>query len=143
MAGRLPGRELSRRDYEALAAFRHALRRFMAFSEAEARAVGLTSQQHQALLSIKGMARESTDQAGVSVADLAAHLLIRPNTAVELVDRLVGADLATRHDDPTDGRRTLVALTPRAEALLRDLSMIHREELRAIRPTLLRLLDAF
>lgn len=137
------GRELSRRDYEALAAFRHALRRFVAFSEAEARAVGLTSQQHQALLSIKGMARESSEQPGVSVADLAAHLLIRPNTAVELVDRLVAADLATRHDDPADGRRTLVALTPRAEALLRDLSMTHREELRAIRPTLLRLLDAF
>ncbi|GAN78068.1 MarR family winged helix-turn-helix transcriptional regulator [Acidisphaera rubrifaciens] len=139
----MTGRDLARRDYEALAAFRHALRRFAAFSETEARAIGLTSQQHQALLSIKGMPRESAHQEGVSVADLAAHLIIRPNTAVELVDRLVGAGLVTRQDDPADGRRTLVALTPRADALLRDLSMIHREELRAIRPTLLRLLDAF
>jgi DNA-binding MarR family transcriptional regulator len=128
--------ELSQRDYEALAAFRHALRRFTAFSEAEARAAGLTAQQHQALLAIKGT--PGRDALGVS--DIAAHLLIRHNTAVELVDRLAEAEWVQRQPDPADGRRTLVALTERAERVLRDLSVIHRRELRTIHSTLLTLL---
>ena len=45
---------ISDHDYEALAAFRYALRRFVAFSETEAKAAGLTPRQHQALLAIKG-----------------------------------------------------------------------------------------
>ena len=128
--------DLSQQDYEALAAFRHALRRFAAFSEAEARAAGLTAQQHQALLAIKGTPRR--DALGVS--DIAAHLLIRHNTAVELVDRLVEAEWVRRQPDPADRRRTLVALTERAERVLRDLTVTHQRELRAIRSTLLTLL---
>jgi DNA-binding MarR family transcriptional regulator len=78
------GPQLHKSDYEALAAFRHALRRFVAFSAEAARAAGLTPQQHQALLAIKGApGRES-----LTVGEIAAHLLIRPNSAVELVDRL-------------------------------------------------------
>jgi hypothetical protein len=41
-------------NYEALAEFRYALRKFQAFSEDAAVRSGLTSQQNQALLSIKG-----------------------------------------------------------------------------------------
>lgn len=128
--------DLSQQDYEALAAFRHALRRFAAFSEAEARAAGLTSQQHQALLAIKG----TPGRDALAVSDIAAHLLIRHNTAVELVDRLAEAQWVQRLPDPADGRRTLVALTEQAERVLRDLSVTHQKELRAIRATLLTLL---
>lgn len=39
-------------DYAALAEFRFALRRFQLFSETNAAAAGLSSQQHQALLAI-------------------------------------------------------------------------------------------
>ena len=39
--------------YDGLAAFRLALRRFMAFSEAATAAAGVTAQQYQALLVIK------------------------------------------------------------------------------------------
>ncbi|WP_246877250.1 hypothetical protein [Pantoea ananatis] len=50
-------------DYILLANFRMKLRRFIAFSESQARNVGLTPQQHQALLTI-WVAREATATVG-------------------------------------------------------------------------------
>ena len=50
------------------------------------------------------------------------------------------AQWVQRLPDPADGRRTLVALTEQAERVLRDLSVTHQKELRAIRATLLTLL---
>lgn len=44
-------------DYRALAEFRLQLRRFLEFSEANTRKNNLTSQQYQALLTIKGLSR--------------------------------------------------------------------------------------
>jgi hypothetical protein len=41
---------ISKEEYEMLAAFRYALRRFMRFSERAAQAAGITPQQHQVLL---------------------------------------------------------------------------------------------
>ncbi len=46
---------LSKRDYEALAEFRYALRQFFAFSEEAAKSKKLTARQHQALLAIRGV----------------------------------------------------------------------------------------
>src|SRR4051794_11474495 len=109
----MPAGAITDRDYVALAAFRLALRRFSAFSEAEATAAGLTPRQHQALLAIRGA---SAGAGGVGIGDLAAHLLIRHNSAVELVNRLAEADLVRRQPDPKDARRIVVALTDRAEA---------------------------
>jgi DNA-binding MarR family transcriptional regulator len=130
-------RQLTGDDYATLAAFRHALRRFTAFSEAEAKAAGLTPQQHQALLALKS----KPGVPSLGIGEIAAHLLIRHHTAVELVDRMAEADLVTRYSDATDGRRTLVALTSRAERILRKLAATHLEELRTIRPALLELLS--
>ena len=47
-------KQLDKAQYEALAAFRYALRKFLRFSESAAQAAGITPQQHQALLAIKG-----------------------------------------------------------------------------------------
>ena len=47
-------RPLIKSQYETLAAFRYALRRFIRFSEEAAQAAGVTAQQYQALLAIKG-----------------------------------------------------------------------------------------
>jgi DNA-binding MarR family transcriptional regulator len=63
--------------------FRCELRRFQAFSDAAANRSGLTAQQHQALLAIRGFSSREP----ISVGDLARYLLIRHHTAVELVDR--------------------------------------------------------
>ncbi|HEX7775789.1 MAG TPA: helix-turn-helix domain-containing protein [Parvibaculum sp.] len=123
--GRTKAHAISDDDYRALAAFRHALRQFLAFSEDAAREIGLTPQQHQALLAIKGHASGTE----VTIGDIAGHLLIRHNSAVELVNRLVVAKLVRKTAAKEDKRRVVVALTAHAEALLRDLSAAHLLEL--------------
>lgn len=123
-------------DYRALAQFRHALRRFLAFSEAAAVAAGVTPQQHQALLAIKG----APDGTPPGVGDLAERLLVRHHSAVELVDRLARMDLVRREADPRDRRRVRLLLTAEAERRLAALSAVHLEELRAIRPSIAALL---
>jgi DNA-binding MarR family transcriptional regulator len=108
------------RVYENLAAFRLALRRFLAFSEAETAAAGVTAQQYQALLVIQ------THAAGaVMIRDLADQLLLQHNGAVQMVDRLVANGLARRKPSPTDGRSVLVSLTGKGSALLRHLASRH------------------
>src|SRR5215475_333282 len=83
-------------DYETLARFRYGLRKFLAFSEFEANRSGLTSQQYQALMAIRGFSIREP----VSIGDLAGYMLIRHHTAVELVDRMVKLKLITRGVDP-------------------------------------------
>lgn len=129
--------QLAREDYRALSDFRYLIRRFLEFSQTAARRAGLTPRQHQALLAIKGFAREDSP----TVGDLAERLRIRPHSAVELVDRLAEAGLILRTQDPQDRRRMLLALTGTAEALLASLSAIHLEELHALRPALLEILQ--
>lgn len=123
-------------NYEALADFRFALRSFLAFSESAAKAAGLTPQQHQALLAIKGGAAGDT----FSIRLLAERLLVHHNTAVELVDRLVESGLVKRSRAAEDRRRANLQLTSRAERLLQSLSAAHLQELQAIQPALLTLL---
>lgn len=121
---------LSPADYEALAAFRHAVRRYLAFAEGGARSVGLTSQQHQALLAIKAQ----TLSRPMSVGDLAAQLLIKHHSAVELVGRLEKAGFAQRTADVEDRRRMHVSLTPAGEQVLAALSRNNLQELQFIAP---------
>lgn len=126
-------------DYEALAQFRFQVRSFLAFSESAAEQAGLTPQQHQALLAIKGFAGKD----GASVGDVARFLLIRHHTAVELVNRMARLKLVSRGADPADARRVLVHLTARGEQKLRALSRIHLKELRAASPVLSKILRSF
>jgi DNA-binding MarR family transcriptional regulator len=137
---RLAKREASRSvDYGTLAEFRYQLRKFLAFSEAAAQKAGLTPQQHQALLAIKGFSSPTP----ISVGDLARFLLIRHHTAVELMDRMTKLGLLSRAVDTDDGRRVLVKLTRKGEQKLRTLSKIHFEELRSASPALTGILKSF
>jgi DNA-binding MarR family transcriptional regulator len=122
---------LNRTDYEALAAFRHALRRFLAFSESNARNAGMTPQQHQALLSIKAgyEGRQS-----INVGELAAHLLIEKHSAAELVDRLESAGLVKRGKSKQDRRVVMLTVTAKGERLLAALSKNNLDELRMAAP---------
>lgn len=113
-------------DYRRLAAFRHALRRFLAFSEAAARDAGITPQQHQGLLAIKG----AEDPQAATVGYLAEQLLLQPHSAAELAERMARSGLLERHQSAPDRRRVVLALTPAAERVLRDLSADHIRELR-------------
>ncbi|MBL8556190.1 MAG: MarR family transcriptional regulator [Phenylobacterium sp.] len=124
-------------DYETLASFRYGVRRYLAFAEANARSVGLTSQQHQALLAIK--VRTATRP--MSVGDLAAELLLKHHSTVELVGRLEKAGFARRLVDDEDRRKVQVSLTPAGEDVLAALSVSNLRELRLIAPAFAGLLD--
>ena len=137
--GRSPDRRpVEKADYETLASFRYALRQFLGFSSEAAQSVGLTPQQHQALLAIKGFPGRER----VTIGELAERLRIRHHSAVGLVDRLTAQDLVSREQGESDRRQVIVALTARGGELLERLSVIHREELRRIGPRLRMLLEA-
>ncbi|WP_216839243.1 MarR family winged helix-turn-helix transcriptional regulator [Caulobacter sp. S45] len=125
-------RELSSEEYAALAAFRYQLRRFLAFSEAAAGKAGLPPQQHQALLALAGHVGPEPP----SVGTLAAQLLIAAHTAAELASRMVEADLLIKTASAQDRRRMTLVLTPKAESVLRRLTVAHLEELRVLEPAL-------
>ena len=130
------GFRVSDTDYETLAAFRAALRRFLRVSEGLAHGVGLTPQQHQALLAVRGF------PGGVhpSIGQLATRLQINHNSAVGLVTRLVHQGYLKRTTSKEDQRRVHVSLTPRAHAVLDKLTAAHRSELRHMGPEITRLL---
>jgi DNA-binding MarR family transcriptional regulator len=125
-------------DYRALADFRYEIRRFLNFSERAAREEGIEPRQHQALLAIKGLPAGRKATVGV----LAERLQIQHHSAVELVNRLERKKLVHRARSDTDRREVLLSLTGRGERLLRDLTLAHRAEVRAVGPTLLRALNA-
>jgi DNA-binding MarR family transcriptional regulator len=124
-------------DYRALALFRYSLRKFLEFSQGAARSVGLTPQQHQALLSIIGY----PDRDSITIGELAERMLLKHHSTVELVDRLVELGLVKRTSDPEDRRRVLLVLTAKSRKLLNSLSAAHLEELRRIRPVFANLMD--
>jgi DNA-binding MarR family transcriptional regulator len=131
-----PGKKLSKSQYENLAAFRYALRQFLRFSEDAAKRTGVTPQQHQALLAIKGFPDRDT----VTVGELAERLQLRHHSTVELVDRLVALRLVRREHSALDRRQVDVQLTARGEQILDRLSSAHEEQLRGIGPKLSTLL---
>ena len=126
---------LDEADYRALAAFRAELRRFLRFSEEAARLAGVTPQQHQVLLAVRG--HPGPD--GPSVSDLADALGLRLNSTTELVARTAAAGLLTRTTDEGDRRRTLCHLTPAGDDVLGHLTTEHRTELRRLRDVVDRL----
>ena len=123
---------LGTRDYGRLAAFRYALRAFLRFSEDAAASVGLTGQHYQAMLVV----RACPEPRRLAIADLARQLLIKHNSAVELVDRLVELDLLARQTARDDRRKVELTLTPRGRNLLAKLAVVHRAELRRMGPQL-------
>lgn len=130
-------KKLSKLQYENLAAFRYALRQFLRFSEDAAKRAGLTPQQHQALLAIKGFPRRDE----VTVSELAERLQLRHHSTVELLDRLAKLKLVARAQSDNDRRQVNVRLTPRGEQILDKLSSAHEEQLRRIGPELSGLLN--
>jgi DNA-binding MarR family transcriptional regulator len=123
---------LTKRDFEALAEFRFGIRRYLRFSEETVRRDGLTPQQYQLLLALKGF--PARDWA--TVREVADRLQLRHHSVVELVDRAHAEGLVERAEDPDDGRVVRVVLTGRGEEVLARLSALHREELRRMHAVL-------
>src|SRR3954467_14988346 len=124
--------DLTEAQYERLLTFRTGLRRFLHWSEQQAKAVGLTAAQHQLLLAIRG----HEDARGPTIGDVADSLLLRHHSAVGLVDRAEKSGLVTRHVDGEDQRGVRLPPPALGARRLRGLSEIHHEELARLAPRL-------
>ena len=78
----------------------------------------------------------------MTIADLSRRLLIKHNSAVGLVDRLVDEKLAVRAPSAQDRRKVEVRLSTRGRQVLAKLAGIHRRELERIGPALEQLIAA-
>jgi len=127
-------RALSEIEYEALANLRYRIRKFRQFSGKAAEKLGLTRQQHQALLAIKGLGVGER----MSLSDLADKLFLSPAEAAELAASLQEAGHVTI--EAKQKRRPAVMLTAQAEELLRRLTSAHLYEIREMAPELMQAL---
>lgn len=120
---------MSHDDYAKLLGFRSDLRRFLRWSEEQAKAEGLTPGQHQLLLAVKG--HRSPD--APTIGEIAEYLALRHHSAVGLVNRAVKSGLVERTRDQQDHRVIRLHLTPMGDDLIRRLSRAHLNELRQLR----------
>jgi DNA-binding MarR family transcriptional regulator len=124
--GRAGSTPLTKQDFEALARFRCGIRRYLRFSEETVRRHGLTPQQYQLLLALKGF----PDREWATVRELAERLQLRHHSVVELVNRAQKQRLVERAGHPDDARAVRVLLTEDGDRILARLSALHRDELR-------------
>jgi DNA-binding MarR family transcriptional regulator len=124
-------------DYARLRAFRHSLRRYLHFSESAAERLGVTGQQYHALLALRNGADRMT------INDLARELIIKHNSAVGLVDRLVETGLLVRRRATDDARKVRLQLTVKGSRVLESLAATHRDELERVGSQLVELLKRF
>ena len=133
MENNVTGERLGKSNYEMLANFRYVLRRFLRTSELNARAAGVTSQQYQALLAIRGYPERDY----VRIGELAERLQLTHNATVELVDRMEAQELITRFSGMSDRRQVCVALTPGGRQSLEKAALANQEQLRCLSPDLM------
>lgn len=112
-------------DYARLLRLRTRLRQFEHWSAEQAASMGLTASQHQLLLAIRG----HDDPAGPTIGEIADYLLVRHNSAVELVNRTQELGLIDRFRDDSDHRVVRLELTSKGRRRLNALSADHIEEL--------------
>ncbi len=121
--------KVTQAEYETLAELRYSLRQFLHFSEEAAHRAGVTPQQHQALLAIKGFRG-----GGITIGELAERLQVRHHSAVGLVDRLVLKKFVARQHLAKDRRQVTLELTELGDQMLENLSAAHKEQLHRIGP---------
>jgi DNA-binding MarR family transcriptional regulator len=80
------------------------------------------------------------DELEPTIANVAARMMLRHNSAVELVDRTIEQGYLRRKADPTDHRRVLLRLTAEGERVLASLAEYHLQELEQAGPELIRAL---
>jgi DNA-binding MarR family transcriptional regulator len=122
---RTPAGPISKAEFESIAAFRYALRKFVRLSEQAARRAQITPQQHALLVAIRGFPHR--DYANVS--ELADRMQMRQHSMVGLIDRTEAQGLVRREQGTTDRRQVYVHLTREGMALLQRLSAEHQREL--------------
>lgn len=123
---------LDQSDLEHLLELRTGLRRFLRWSEEQAKAAGLTAAKHQLLLAVQG----HPDPAGPTIGEIAGYLVLRHHSAVELVNRAVKDGLVRRNPDPVSRSVVRVTVTPLGAAKLDALAEAHLEEIAHLAPTM-------
>lgn len=118
--------------YQRQADFRSALRKFVRFSEEQARVHTITPQQHLLLLAVRG----HPDYPLVTIGMIAEALQIRHHSTSLLVDRCVKRRLLDRREDPRDRRRALVSLTVEGQKILDDITRANRQEMHTLQGSL-------
>jgi DNA-binding MarR family transcriptional regulator len=119
-----------------LAEFRYQLRRFLSFSEMASEALGISAQQYQVLQVISAV----PEGRPASISYLAERMMVRHNSAVELVDRAERSGLVRRVTDERDHRRSLVEVTALGGDVLSQLVGQHLTELETAGPEMSRAL---
>jgi len=132
-------RTMNNDEFKMLAQFRAYLRQFDYFSEQQCAALGLTSQQYRALLTIKGHPGPDL----IVITELAQRMMIKHNSAVGMVDRLVKEGLVRRRPSKEDRRCVGIELAPRGEQAFGRLVQVHRDELCRLSPGLRRCINHF
>jgi DNA-binding MarR family transcriptional regulator len=120
-----------------LAELRYQLRRFLSFSEMASENAGISAQQYQLLQVIAAVPVGQE----CSISYIAARMVVRHNSAVELVDRAEKAGLVRRVADARDHRRSLVEITARGHELVEQLVAQHLIEIEVLGPELSRTLQ--
>lgn len=118
--------DITRQEYTDLLEFRTLLRKFLRWSEDQARAAGLTPAQHQLLLAIKGHPGPRPP----TISELSECLVLRHHSTVELIDRASMAGLVERWPDPDDGRIVRIRITPLGDRKVDELAPLHLAEIR-------------
>jgi DNA-binding MarR family transcriptional regulator len=127
-------KSLQAKDYDALGAFRYAMRKFLRFSkEVVAARAKLTPEQYEALLAIKS----GSGADGMTVGEMSERLQVKHHTAVSLLDKLEARNLAIRKRAVADRRNVNVELTKAGALLLTRLAAIHRHELQQRSPEII------
>jgi DNA-binding MarR family transcriptional regulator len=120
-----------------LAEFRYRLRRFLSFSEVASEAAGISAQQYQLLQVIASVPAELES----SITYVAERMMLKHNSAVELIDRAERSGLVRRVADENDHRRSLLEITERGSELLARLVGEHLTEIEAEGPEMMRTLQ--
>jgi MarR family transcriptional regulator, organic hydroperoxide resistance regulator len=84
--------------------------------------IGLSGTQYTILIAI---AREQP-KTGIGINHVAEQLHFSPAFVTIEVNKLVAAKLITKKENPKDRRRVLLAVTPKAEETLRNLTVVQR-----------------
>ncbi len=119
-------------DYRHLAELRYRIREFLHFSEQAARETGFEPQQHQLLLTVKGLPSDLRP----TITVLSSRLWLKHHSTVELINRLVEKGMVVRRHSSEDRREALIELTEAGENALHQLSVIHWEEMQKQAPVL-------
>ncbi len=98
--------------FAAVAHVRYILRRVFRIIEEKAKELGLESLAHQALLQVYG-----SPNLELRVSELAERLDIAPAFASNLIKGLVKSKYLKREADASDGRVTILRITPAGRAI--------------------------